>query len=61
MPSPPIIGFDPYSSQYADSKLWLQSGWVDAMAPQLYWEIEPEEQSYPVLMDWWIEQNILGR
>lgn len=48
---------------YADSKLWLQQGWVDFLAPQLYWEIDPPEQSYPTLLDWWIdpEVNTLGR
>ena len=60
---PPIIGFDPYSQQYADTKLWLQSGWVDFLAPQLYWKIDPPAQSYPTLLDWWIspEVNSLGR
>lgn len=26
-PSPPIIGFDPYTQLYCDAKLWLQEGW----------------------------------
>ncbi len=51
---PPIVGFDPYSDQYADTKLWLQSGWADYYAPQLYWEIEPPAQSYTTLIDWWL-------
>ncbi len=39
----------------------LQEGWVDFLAPQLYWRIDPPQQSYPVLLDWWVEQNTGGR
>jgi uncharacterized lipoprotein YddW (UPF0748 family) len=34
---PQIAGFDAYSEIYADSKKWLQEGWADYLAPQLYW------------------------
>jgi hypothetical protein len=27
------------------------------MAPQLYWAIDPPAQSFPVLLQWWQEQN----
>jgi hypothetical protein len=37
--------------------LWLQRGWVDYLAPQLYWPIKAPAQSYPVLLKWWSEQN----
>jgi len=57
----PIVGLDPYSEQYADTKLWFQEGWVDFMAPQLYWRIDPPQQSYPVLLDWWLEVNTINR
>lgn len=60
MPSP-ITGLDPYSEQYADTKKWLQSGWVDILAPQLYWAIDPPAQSYPVLLDWWLDANTASR
>eukprot|EP00095_Tigriopus_kingsejongensis_P012403 maker-scaffold755_size101758-snap-gene-0.22 protein:Tk12403 transcript:maker-scaffold755_size101758-snap-gene-0.22-mRNA-1 annotation:"hypothetical protein CAPTEDRAFT_109895" len=59
---PPIVGLDPYSEQYADTKLWLQSGWVDFLAPQLYWKIDPPAQSYPILLDWWLDEaNTMDR
>jgi uncharacterized lipoprotein YddW (UPF0748 family) len=58
---PQIQGFDAYASLYADSRKWLASGWVDYFAPQLYWEINPPEQSFPVLLRWWAAQNIKGR
>jgi uncharacterized lipoprotein YddW (UPF0748 family) len=56
-----IQGFDAYAEIYADSKLWLQKGWVDYFTPQLYWAIGRPAQSYPVLLKWWVEQNTLGR
>ena len=58
---PQIQGFDAYASLYADSRKWLASGWVDYFAPQLYWAIDPPDQSFPVLLRWWTEQNAKGR
>ncbi len=58
---PQIQGFDAYASLYADSRKWLASGWVDYFAPQLYWEINSPEQSFPMLLRWWAAQNIKGR
>jgi uncharacterized lipoprotein YddW (UPF0748 family) len=52
-----IKGFDAYDQLYADSRKWLLNGWVDYLAPQLYWAIEPKEQSFPVLLNWWNEHN----
>ncbi len=58
---PGIVGLDAFSSIYADSRKWLQQGWVDYFAPQLYWAIAPPQQSFPVLLDWWVSQNTMGR
>ena len=58
---PGIAGFDSYAGLYADSRLWLREGWVDYLAPQLYWPIAREKQSYPKLLNWWLEQNPKGR
>ncbi|MGH7969343.1 MAG: hypothetical protein ACREIC_11510, partial [Limisphaerales bacterium] len=46
---------------YADSRLWLNKGWLDYFAPQLYWGIDQSRQSFPVLLKWWAEQNLKGR
>jgi uncharacterized lipoprotein YddW (UPF0748 family) len=54
---PQIKGLDQYEQLYADPKKWLEEGWVDYIAPQLYWRIDPPAQSYPVLLQWWIENN----
>jgi uncharacterized lipoprotein YddW (UPF0748 family) len=56
-----IRGLDAYEKIYADSRLWLQQGWVDYLAPQLYWPIEKREQSFPALLHWWSRQDRLGR
>ena len=54
-------GLDPYEEMGADSRKWLQSGWVDYMAPQLYWPIEPAKLSFTAYYDWWLSQNTAGR
>lgn len=56
-----VQGLDAYATIYADSRKWLQQGWVDYLAPQLYWSISAPQQSYPVLLDWWIGQSAQGR
>lgn len=58
---PQIKGFDPYAEIYADARKWLLEGWLDYFTPQLYWRIEPPEQSFPVLLKWWSEQNAKKR
>jgi len=56
--SPPgIDGLDAYDKLYADARKWLQAGWCDYLAPQLYWSIAAPEQSFPVLLKWWNAQN----
>jgi hypothetical protein len=57
----PIRGFDAYAKLYADSRLWLAEGWLDYFTPQLYWSINAPEQSFPVLLRWWADQNGKGR
>jgi uncharacterized lipoprotein YddW (UPF0748 family) len=58
---PGVQGLDAYASIYADARKWLQQGWVDYLAPQLYWSIAAPQQSFPALLDWWIAQNAMGR
>ena len=54
-------GLDPYEDLAADSRKWLQSGWVDYLVPQLYWPIEPAKLSFTTFYDWWLSQNTAGR
>jgi uncharacterized lipoprotein YddW (UPF0748 family) len=48
-----IRGLDAYSSLYCDSPRWLQEGWVDYLAPQLYWPTTRAAQDFKVLMNFW--------
>lgn len=56
-----VVGFDQYSSLYADARKWLREGWVDYFTPQLYWKVESKGQSYPKLLAWWCEENVKQR
>ncbi len=56
-----VRGLDQYDKLYADARKWLHEGWVDYFTPQLYWAVNRPEQSYPVLLKWWTEQNLKGR
>jgi uncharacterized lipoprotein YddW (UPF0748 family) len=58
---PSVTGLDAYATIYADSRKWLQQGWVDYLAPQLYWANSAPQQSFSALLDWWISQNTRGR
>ncbi len=56
-----VTGFDAYAGIYADARRWQQAGWLDYLAPQLYWAIASEGQPYADLLAWWSEQNAAGR
>ncbi|MEY4387345.1 MAG: hypothetical protein RLY20_2628 [Verrucomicrobiota bacterium] len=58
---PGIEGFDAYEKLYADARKWLREGWCDYMAPQLYWNIEKRETSFPTLLKWWTDQSAKQR
>lgn len=48
-------GITNYDDLYADILLWLREGWIDYVAPQLYWEIGKKVADYEVLVHWWAE------
>lgn len=48
---------DSYEHLAGDSRKWLKNGWVDYLAPQLYWRISPGKQSFPALLEWWRGQG----
>jgi uncharacterized lipoprotein YddW (UPF0748 family) len=56
-----IAGLNSYDELCCDSRKWLTNGWVDYLAPQLYWPIAQKAQSFPVLLNWWTEQNTQHR
>ncbi len=50
-------GFDAYENLYADARLWIQEGWVDYFTPQIYYKMDQIPQPFPVMLEWWLEQN----
>jgi uncharacterized lipoprotein YddW (UPF0748 family) len=46
-----------YDNLYADILLWLKSGWIDYVAPQLYFEFGHPRADYAVLLDWWAKHT----
>lgn len=49
-------GVDAYEHLACDARKWLQKGWVDYLAPQLYWRCN-SPQSFQKLMAWWSSVN----
>ncbi|MDQ2891149.1 MAG: family 10 glycosylhydrolase [Gemmatimonadota bacterium] len=58
---PSVRGLDSYEELFADSRKWLREGWVDYLAPQLYWPIGRPQQDFSQLLGWWVSQNVGGR
>jgi uncharacterized lipoprotein YddW (UPF0748 family) len=58
---PGISGFSQYDKLYADVELWMSRGWLDYLAPQLYWPIDQSAQAFGVLLDYWARDNPHGR
>ncbi len=55
-PSSVKAGVNAYEQLACDARKWLQKGWVDYLAPQLYWRCKGD-QSFPELMQWWSAIN----
>jgi len=47
-----VVGLDQYEHIFSDPVFWLQQGWIDYLAPQLYWKNE-SPQSYSKLLSFW--------
>jgi uncharacterized lipoprotein YddW (UPF0748 family) len=62
----PVMGSDTragvtcYDDLYADVLLWMKNGWIDYVAPQLYWSIGFVPADYEKLVDWW-SKNTYGK
>ena len=44
-----------YYGQYADSKKWVEEGWVHYINPQVYWNFQHSLAPYADVVDWWAE------
>ena len=51
-PSTVKAGLDQRNEIYADPVVWMRNGWVDYLAPQLYWK-DKSDQSFAELLKWW--------
>ena len=51
-----VTGTSQYDELFADAKLWLNEGWCDYYAPQLYWK-EEGAQRFSSLLKWWNQEN----
>lgn len=49
-------GAETYDDLYADTRRWVREGWLDYVAPQVYWNIGFAPAAYDVLVPWWSEQ-----
>ncbi|MBD8497756.1 family 10 glycosylhydrolase [Paenibacillus arenosi] len=50
-------GVTSYDSLHADVRKWIQSSWIDYVAPQVYWHIGHNAASYDTVTDWWIKET----
>lgn len=55
-PAGVTAGVNAYEHLACDAVKWLRNGWVDYLAPQLYWRIDGP-QSFTALMRWWSSIN----
>ncbi len=46
-------GRSSYSELFADSRAWVKNGYVDYIAPQVYWEFGYEIADYGIVTKWW--------
>lgn len=56
-----VSGFSQYDKLYADVERWLEMGWLDYLAPQLYWPIASEGQPFEPLLKTWVQANVRQR
>ena len=59
-PSDVKAGLDQLNELYSDPVAWLQQGWVDYLAPQLYWK-DGGPQSFSALLRWWRDPGVNTR
>ena len=58
---PGVTGLDAYEAISCDPIRWIDEGWVDYLAPQLYWSSISSGQPFGPLIDWWASRSRPGR
>ncbi len=46
-------GLEAYNELYCDALAWIEGGYVDYIAPQIYWSFTNEAARYDTLVRWW--------
>ena len=46
-------GIESHYNQYADTRRWVLEGWVDYIAPQIYWVEGNAAACYEIVLSWW--------
>lgn len=55
--SPTEGGQTSYDNLYADTRKWAQFGWIDYIAPQVYFAFQHPKVPYLPLVNWWGEKS----
>ena len=51
-----ISGMNAYDQIACNTVEWVKQGWVDYIAPQIYWSTSSTKQDYDVLSKWWSQK-----
>ena len=46
-------GLEAYHSIYCDALAWVEGGYIDFLAPQIYWSFDTAAAPFATLADWW--------
>ncbi|MCR2806425.1 family 10 glycosylhydrolase [Paenibacillus soyae] len=46
-------GLQSYDALFADTKGWVEKGWLDYIAPQDYWHFDYSPAAYEKVQEWW--------
>lgn len=49
-------GLEAYDSLYCDALAWIRGGYIDYIAPQIYWQFSSERAPFGTLTEWWNKQ-----
>lgn len=60
LPEGTTAGVDQFNQLYGDPLKWMREGWIDYLAPQLYWK-DDGPQSFSKLLRWWRSPSVNPR
>lgn len=49
-------GITNYDNLYANTRKWIDEGWIDYIVPQIYWYQGFKIAEYNTLVDWWAKE-----